>query len=61
MSATRYRIQPKGTVWCIDRFDRDTATWVRLPREFDADSAELAGRAVDAMVAMDLLSRERVT
>lgn len=52
---TRYRVTTRRGVWTIDRFCPLTAEWVPLPREFDAPTAELAGRAVDAMVAMEKL------
>lgn len=50
---TRYRITHRAGSWQIDKFDPETAKWATLPREYDAPSAELAGRSVDAMVAMD--------
>ena len=53
MSQTRYRITQRANKWQIDKFDPDTAEWVPLPKRYHADSAELAGRTVDAMVAMD--------
>lgn len=50
---TRYRITQRAGMWCIDRFDYDTAKWQTLPRQYDAATAELAGRTVDAMVAIE--------
>lgn len=55
---TRYRILQHRNVWSIQKFSHETGRWVTLGRAFDSHSAELAGRAVDAMVAMDLLRKE---
>lgn len=55
---TRYRITNRRNVWNIDKFDPDTGKWATLDPKYDAPTAELAGRAVDAMVAMDALKKE---
>lgn len=57
MSA-RYRIQARRNTWVIEQFDPAVARWFELGPEHEAPTAELAGRAVDAMVAMDLLRKE---
>lgn len=55
---TRYRITRRAGSWQIDAFDPDTARWFTLSRDYDATSAELAGRAVDALVAMESLKEK---
>ena len=50
---TRYAIVNRRNVWGIEQFDPAVARWFELGPEYEAPSAELAGRAVDAMVAME--------
>jgi hypothetical protein len=57
---TRYRITNRGDKYAIQRWDGDTARWIALPNMYDAPTAELAGRTVDAMVAMER-NREATT
>lgn len=52
-AVTRYAIVNRRNVWVIEQFDPAVAKWFELGPEYENATAELAGRSVDAMVAME--------
>lgn len=54
---TRYRITQRRNAWTVEQFDPTFGKWFELGPQYENASAELAGRTVDALEAMESTAR----